>query len=105
MWTNTSLPPLSGWMKPNPFVALNHLTVPVAIIFILVSQRESALDHARGVCPTPATCLRARAVFLPVEAFPPAAGCPPPGAPAIKGASESDFDSGAVPAFRSMELG
>jgi hypothetical protein len=25
------LPPSSGGMKPNPFVALNHLTVPVAI--------------------------------------------------------------------------
>jgi hypothetical protein len=24
------LPPLSGWINPNPFVALNHFTVPVA---------------------------------------------------------------------------
>src|ERR1700723_459305 len=32
MCTNTSLPPLSGWMKPKPFVALNHLTVPVVIV-------------------------------------------------------------------------
>src|ERR1700722_5034194 len=31
IWTNTSLPPSSGWMKPKPFVALNHLTVPIAI--------------------------------------------------------------------------
>jgi hypothetical protein len=27
MWTNTSLPPLSGAMKP--FVALNHFKVPL----------------------------------------------------------------------------
>src|SRR5580698_9130856 len=31
MWTKTSAPPLSGWMKPKPFVALNHFTVPVAM--------------------------------------------------------------------------
>src|ERR1700704_2354794 len=31
MWTNTSLPPSDGMMNPNPFVALNHLTVPLAI--------------------------------------------------------------------------
>src|SRR6201989_3036538 len=31
MWTNTSLPPSLGWMKPKPLVALNHFTVPVAI--------------------------------------------------------------------------
>src|SRR3954463_12244737 len=30
-WTNTSLPPPSGVMKPNPFASLNHFTVPVAI--------------------------------------------------------------------------
>jgi hypothetical protein len=29
MWTNTSLPPPSGWMKPYPFCALNHFTVPI----------------------------------------------------------------------------
>src|SRR5678815_112158 len=28
---NTSLPPPSGVMKPNPFASLNHLTVPVAM--------------------------------------------------------------------------
>ena len=32
MWTNTSLPPSSGCMKPKPFVALNRLTVPVVIL-------------------------------------------------------------------------
>src|SRR5690606_18953098 len=31
MWTKTSAEPSSGWMKPKPLVALNHLTVPVAI--------------------------------------------------------------------------
>src|SRR5208337_2868952 len=33
MWTNTSDPPLSGWMKPNPFWALNHFTVPTGMVF------------------------------------------------------------------------
>src|SRR5512140_2823334 len=32
MWTNTSCPPSSGWMKPKPFWPLNHFTTPVAII-------------------------------------------------------------------------
>ena len=32
LWTNTSLPPSSGCMKPKPFVALNRLTVPVVIL-------------------------------------------------------------------------
>src|SRR5579871_3503547 len=31
MWTNTSAPPLVGWINPKPFCALNHLTLPVAI--------------------------------------------------------------------------
>jgi len=35
MWTKTSAPPASGWMKPKPLVALNHLTVPVAIKIVL----------------------------------------------------------------------
>src|SRR5919204_5234482 len=30
-WTNTSLPPSAGVMKPYPFASLNHFTVPVAI--------------------------------------------------------------------------
>src|SRR5438270_7173091 len=29
--TNTSLPPVEGWMNPNPLVGLNHFTVPLAI--------------------------------------------------------------------------
>src|SRR4028119_211048 len=32
MWTNTSLRPPSGSMKPKPLVALNHFTVPLAIV-------------------------------------------------------------------------
>src|SRR5215216_7667243 len=31
MCTNTSLPPPSRWMKPNPLSGLNHFTVPVAM--------------------------------------------------------------------------
>src|SRR5262249_59803621 len=31
MWTKTSLPPSSGWMKPKPFWLLNHFTVPLVI--------------------------------------------------------------------------
>jgi hypothetical protein len=34
IWTNTSLQPLSGWMKPYPFVALNHFTVPVGTLLL-----------------------------------------------------------------------
>ncbi len=30
-WTNRSLPPSSGVMKPKPFSSLNHFTVPVAM--------------------------------------------------------------------------
>src|SRR5690348_13453726 len=29
MWTNTSLLPSSGWMKPKPLMLLNHFTVPL----------------------------------------------------------------------------
>src|SRR5467141_3716522 len=31
-WTNTSLPPASGVMKPKPFASLNHFTVPLGIL-------------------------------------------------------------------------
>ena len=30
MWTNTSFPPPSGWLKPKPLSALNYFTLPVA---------------------------------------------------------------------------
>src|SRR6266700_832818 len=32
-WTNTSSP-LSRWMNPKPFPALNHFTVPVSFMFL-----------------------------------------------------------------------
>src|ERR1019366_900381 len=35
MWTNTSLPPSSGCMKPYPLSGLSHFTVPVVIEAIL----------------------------------------------------------------------
>src|ERR1700744_844028 len=38
IWTKTSLPPSSGCMKPKPLVALNHLTVHLAIVCILVGE-------------------------------------------------------------------
>jgi hypothetical protein len=56
IWTNTSLPPPSGWMKPKPLVALNHLTVPAAIVCILFSavgaapRRECARDLTGTRC-------------------------------------------------------
>jgi hypothetical protein len=31
MWTKMSFPPVSGAMKPYPFVGLNHFTVPFGI--------------------------------------------------------------------------
>src|SRR5512135_1799808 len=31
IWTKTSFPPSSGWMKPKPLVLLNHFTVPVVM--------------------------------------------------------------------------
>src|SRR5690349_11745476 len=39
MWTNTSAPPSSGWMKPKPLVSLNHFTVPVAIVYFPFRDR------------------------------------------------------------------
>jgi hypothetical protein len=33
MWTKTSLPPSSGWIKPCPLSGLNHFTAPVATSF------------------------------------------------------------------------
>src|SRR6056297_272200 len=44
MWTNTSLPPPSGAMKPKPLVVLNHFTVPVAMCpeLLLYAARGSA---------------------------------------------------------------
>src|SRR5918911_2511832 len=41
-WTNTSLPPSAGAMKPYPFESLNHFTVPVAIQNTSSTTRERA---------------------------------------------------------------
>src|SRR6185295_1954646 len=51
--TNTSFEPSLGWMKPKPFCALNHFTVPVAI---LVSPRLS--KHAMHAVSRRATAAR-----------------------------------------------
>src|SRR5689334_17092981 len=32
MWTNASLPPVVGWMKPKPLVVLKNFTVPSVIL-------------------------------------------------------------------------
>src|SRR5271156_1573775 len=46
MWTNTSLPPSEGMMNPNPLVALNHLTVPLAITLSLsVAKPRNTRGH------------------------------------------------------------
>src|SRR5688500_3127531 len=47
MWTNTSLPPSWGTMKPKPFVALNHFTVPIAMRRTLLSTRHGRRSPAR----------------------------------------------------------
>src|ERR1700733_6146898 len=39
--TNTSLPPSSGWIKPKPLVALNHLTVPVDILLLQDAHKRA----------------------------------------------------------------
>src|SRR5207248_3024482 len=47
MCRNTSFEPSSGWIKPNPFWALNHLTVPFDIAFL----RKSATRAPRVGIP------------------------------------------------------
>src|SRR5579864_1299170 len=52
--TKTSLEPSSGAMKPNPFVALNHLTVPTAIVVIsfcdphAIGEVSNPVAHVTG---------------------------------------------------------
>src|SRR5689334_17257283 len=55
MWTNTSGPPPSGWMKPKPFCALNHFTVPMAKSRLLHVGGSGA--SPRGVNPEVANAL------------------------------------------------
>lgn len=45
--------PSSGVMKPNPLSALNHLTVPVAM---LVADAEEAKATTAGAGPAGADC-------------------------------------------------
>src|ERR1700757_911679 len=54
MCTNTSFPPPppDGWMKPYPFVGLNHFTVPVATVRLLVTIRRQS--HRNAVKPNKA---------------------------------------------------
>src|SRR5262249_35776007 len=40
IWTNAPGPPPSGLMKPYPFVALNHFTVPHCHFKISLKQKE-----------------------------------------------------------------
>src|SRR3569833_1239280 len=40
-----SSPPLSGVMKPKPFASLNHLTVPVSILFPIYLKKLSDMLH------------------------------------------------------------
>src|SRR3954449_8626938 len=46
-WTKRSLPPSSGVTKPKPLSSLNHLTVPVAIAFLLRMWTANARDAGR----------------------------------------------------------
>src|SRR3954449_6303417 len=46
-WTKRSLPPSSGVTKPKPLSSLNHLTVPVAIAFLLRMWTANAGDAER----------------------------------------------------------
>src|SRR5262245_26114351 len=44
MWTNTSGPPLVGWMKPKPLCELKNFTIPVAAMLgLLLSDAERRL--------------------------------------------------------------
>src|SRR5581483_12204824 len=52
-WAKTSGPPPSCSMKPKPFSALNHFTVPVVMSYLL-----------RGQCPGPARCERHVAAMI-----------------------------------------
>jgi hypothetical protein len=46
--TKTSLPPLSGWINPNPLVALNHFTVPVATSTLPFETTETAMSAGQA---------------------------------------------------------
>src|SRR5580704_82023 len=46
-WTNTSLPPPSGEMKPKPLVVLKNFTVPM--VMIVPWHRFPPVRHAQAV--------------------------------------------------------
>src|SRR4051812_404494 len=52
-WTNTSAPPPSTVMKPKPLSALNHFTVPCAML-------NSPSENANPVMPGPMTVFEQR---------------------------------------------
>src|SRR5215217_4284815 len=52
MWTKTSWPPPSGWMKPKPLVGLNHLTVPVAIMRLRKRAFQADAPTGSSVSPS-----------------------------------------------------
>src|SRR3954451_12838333 len=52
-WTNTSAPPPSTVMKPKPLSALNHFTVPCAML-------NSPSENADPVNPGPMTVFEQR---------------------------------------------
>src|SRR3954453_18371802 len=52
-WTNTSAPPPSTVMKPKPLSALNHFTVPCAML-------NSPSENADPVKPGPMTVFEQR---------------------------------------------
>src|SRR4051812_50229235 len=47
-WTNRSLPPSSGVMKPKPFSSLNHFTVPVGMSYLRGSCELRSRSTAKG---------------------------------------------------------
>src|SRR5262249_50727488 len=46
--TKTSFPPSCGAMKPYPLVALNHLTVPVAMAVLTFATRRAVPRRSAG---------------------------------------------------------
>src|SRR5947208_1964389 len=52
-WTKTSALPSDGVMKPNPLSALNHLTVPCAILAFLPGGAPPPLRRRRAAAVLP----------------------------------------------------
>src|SRR6185312_9415872 len=47
-WTNTSLPPSSGAIKPKPLVELKNFTVPMVITNVLLSSGSGSAQCVTG---------------------------------------------------------